>query len=373
MKRVRLLYLITELRAAGAERILYQLATGLPSERYEVRVVSLESPHGDGEVAAWLQRAGIGVTLLRMTKADPRGALRLAFVLRSFRPHLIHAHLFHGNLAGRLLGWLSPRASLISTHHVVERRPLQLRRAIDRASAWRDDVTVCVSEAVASYARTQLGVRPGRVRVIPNGIDLRRFAPPADPAAARRAARERLGLPQAATLLGAVGRLDEQKACLDLLAAFDRLAPLHPDLVLVFAGRGPLEAELRQRAAAHGERVRLLGFQEDVPAVLDALDVFALPSLWEGFGLSVAEALARGKPVVVSAVDSLPEVVGQAGLLVPPARPARLAEAVDELLRSPAARAELAARAPAQAARFSLEGMRAAYLELYEELLTRRR
>jgi len=369
---VRLLYLITELRAAGAERILYQLATGLPRERYEVRVVSLESPHGDGEVAEWLQRAGIPVTLLRMTKTDLRGALRLAFVLRSFRPDLIHAHLFHGNLAGRLLGWLSPGAPLISTHHVVERRRLELRQAIDRASAWRDDVTVCVSQAVASYARTQLGVRPSRVRVIPNGIDLRRFAPPADPSAAQREARERFGLPRDATILGAVGRLDEQKACLDLLAAFDCLAPVYPDLVLVFAGRGPLEGELRRRAATHGERVRLLGFQEDVPAVLDALDVFALPSLWEGFGLSVAEALARGKPVVVSAVDSLPEVVGPAGVLVPPARPARLAAALDELLQSPSARAELAARAPRQAARFSLEVMRSAYLALYEELLTRR-
>lgn len=372
MSRVRLLYLITELRAAGAERILYQLATGLPPERFEVRVVSLESPHGDGEVAAWLERAGIGVTLLRMTKADLRGALRLAFVLRSFRPHLIHAHLFHGNLAGRLLGWLSPGAPLISTHHVVERRRLPLRRAIDRASAWRDEATVCVSRAVASYARTQLGVRPSRLRVIPNGIDLARFAPPSDPEAARRAARERLGLPLGAAVLGAVGRLDEQKACLDLLAAFDRLAPLHPELILAFAGRGPLEEELRRRAAPHGERVRLLGFQADVPAVLDALDVFALPSLWEGFGLSVAEALARGKPVVVSAVDSLPEVVGAAGRLVPPARPERLAQALDELLRDPSARAELAGRAPAQAARFSLTGMRAAYLQLYEELLSRR-
>lgn len=370
---IRVLFLITELLPAGAERIVQQLALGLDPARYEVAVACLRSPGGaraDGEVADELRAAGIPVIALRARgRLAPAAALRLAFEVSTFRPHLIHAHLFHANLAGRLFRGLSPGAKLIGTYHVVERRNLPLRRWLQRLTLGREDRSVCVSDAVAGYARG-LGVRPERLRVIPNGIDLTRFRPPADRADAARAARERLGIPKDALVLGCVGRLDPQKAPLVLLEAFARLE--RPEAVLVFAGEGPLEAALRERAAPLGERVRLLGFRPDVPEVLAALDVFCLPSRWEGFGLALAEALACGLPAVASAVDSLPEVLGPAGLLVPPDDPAALADALERLLSDPALRASLAAAAPVQAARFDLQVMRAAYVALYEELLAER-
>ncbi|MGE0707452.1 MAG: glycosyltransferase [Planctomycetota bacterium] len=369
---LRVLTVITELRAAGAERIAEQIIAGLPRERFEPRVVCLRSlggAVGDGEVTESLRAAGVPVLTLRARhKLDPTAALHLTHELRAFRPHLLHGHLFHGNLVARLLGGLVSPARRISTLHVVERRPLRLRRALERATARLDHLTVCVSQAVASHARSQLGVSSLRLRVIENGVDLRRFAPPPDPAAARAAARARFDLPQDALVVGAVGRLDPQKGTLDLLDAWERLAPRWPRAVLALAGRGPLEPEVAARARRSGGRVRPLGFVTDVPAVLDALDLFVMPSRWEGFGLALAEALARGLPAVVSAVDSLPEVLGPAGRLVPPARPDRLGAALEALLRDPAARAELARQAPLQAARFSLERMQERYRRLYEEL-----
>ncbi|MBL4850580.1 MAG: glycosyltransferase [Planctomycetes bacterium] len=366
--RLRVLYLITELLPAGAERIVQTLATGLDPDRYEVSVACLRSPggeRGDGEVACELRAAGIPVVALEARgKLAPRAAARLAFELYTFRPHVLHAHLFHANLAARLLGWIGGGAKVVATYHVVERRDLKLRKLAQRATARLEDASVCVSQSVADYVRDQLGV--AAPRVIPNGIDLERFAPPADPAAARAAARAELGLPQDALVIGAVGRLAPQKAPLVLLEAFERLDD--PRAILVYAGEGPLESELRQRAAPLGDRVRILGFRPSVEGVLDALDVCCVPSRWEGFGLALAEALARGVPVIAANVDSLPDVMGPAGVLVPADDPASLADALGRLLADPAQQAVLREQGPKQAARFGLEPMRAAYEALYQEL-----
>ena len=372
--RIRVLYLITELLPAGAERIVQSLATGLDPARFEVRVASLRSPggeRGDGEIADELRAAGIPVVPLRAEgKLSGRAAARLAFELYTFRPHVVHAHLFHANLAARLAGRLG-RAKVAATYHVVERRPLQLRRLAQRLTIPLEHVSVCVSEAVASYVRESLGVRAPRV--IPNGIDLARYEPAPDPAAARVAARDALGLPREAFVIGAVGRLAPQKAPEVLLEAFRRLED--PNAILVFAGEGPLAADLRQAASSlddgpWGPRVRFLGFRQEVPLILDALDAFSLASRWEGFGLSLAEALARGVPAVATRVDSLPEVMGEAGLLVSPDDAEALAEAL-RALQDPERQADLRRRGPAQAQRFGLEPMRAAYQALYEELAAR--
>lgn len=370
--RIRVLYLITELLPAGAERIVQSLATGLDRDRFEVRVASLRSPggqRGDGEIAEELRAAGVPVIPLQAQgKLSARAAARLAFELYTFRPHVIHAHLFHANFTARLAGRLGG-AKIAATYHVVERRPLRLRRLAQRLTIPLEHVSVCVSEAVAAYVRDSLGVRAPRV--IHNGIDLARYGAPPDRAAAKAAARQALELPAEAFVVGAVGRLDPQKAPEVLLEAFRRLED--PNAILVYAGEGPLAAQLQQAASSFddgiwGPRVRFLGFRQDVPLILDALDVFSLSSRWEGFGLSLAEGLARGVPAVATRVDSLPEVMGEAGLLVSPDDAVALSEAL-RALQDPALQADLSERGPLRAQRFGLAPMRTAYEALYEELM----
>jgi glycosyltransferase involved in cell wall biosynthesis len=368
--RPRVLLLITELRPAGAERIVYELALGLGQEGFEVRVACLISPGPgtDGAVAESLRAAGVEVTALRLEgKRDLRGAWRLWRLLRELRPDVVHAHLFHANLAARVVGRLARVGRVVSTVHIVERRRLPARALLDRLTSRLDDATVCVSQAVARYAVSTGAVRGRALRVIHNGVDLARFADPG----ARAGARAALGLPLQATVLGGVGRLDPQKGFGDLLEAFAPLAAEHPDALLALAGDGPLRAELETRARALGltDRVRFLGHRDDVPCVLAALDVFCMPSRWEGFGLALVEALAAGVPAVVSAVDSLPEVLGQAGVLVPAADPPAWTQALSDLLGDPERRAALSAAGPDQAQRFTLDRMLEAYAELYRELL----
>ncbi|MCO5168446.1 MAG: glycosyltransferase [Planctomycetes bacterium] len=363
--RRRVLLLTTELRPAGAERVIYELATRLDPARHQVVVASLRSPGGDdGDVARALVARGVPVVPLRLGgKLDVGGAWRLARLVHRLRPHVLHAHLFHANLAARLLGRLAGARRVVSTVHVVERRPLPARFLLERLTARLDDRTACVSQAVARFALARLGAAPGRLVVVRNGIDLAPFA--ALPA--RDEARAALGLPSDGLLVGAVGRLDPQKGFDVLLDAFARL---EAEATLVVAGAGPEEAALRARAArlGLGGRAVLLGHRPDVPQVLAALDVFCMPSRWEGFGLALVEAMAAGLPVVVSDVDSLPEVLGDAGVLVAPDDPAALAAALAPLLIDPARREALGRAARARAARFDVGGMVAAWAALYEGL-----
>lgn len=201
---------------------------------------------------------------------------------------------------------------------------------------------------------------PARVAVIHNGIDAApyRAAPPAD-----------LGLPEGAVAIGFVGRFEERKGMLDLADAWPAVAAALPDAWLVVAGKGPLEEEARRRLEG-APRVRWLGFRTDVPAVMRALDVLAVPSHWEGFGLVAAEALAAGTPVVAADASSLPEIVrdGAEGRLVPPHDPAALARALVELGADAALRARMGEAGRERVrAEFSMERM----LDRYEEALER--
>jgi len=360
-QRTRLLLAITTLHPAGAERVVFELATRLDPARWQVLVVSLQSPGGDdGAVDRELRARGIAVCALRMRhKLDLGALLRLRAVARAFQPHLAHAHLFHAAVAVRLL--VGRPAQRMTTLHVVERRRLPLRFALARWTAGRDDATTCVSQAVADFAHVRLGI--SAARVVANGVDLARF----QAAPAREAARDELGLDSQGPWIGALGRLDPQKGFDVLLRALPRV----PAARLLIAGQGPDRGSLESLVAELGlvSRVRFLGQRSDTPRVLAACDVFCMPSRWEGFGLALAEAMAVGLPCVAARVDSLPEVLGDAGVLVPAEDPGALAEALADLLADAPRRVELGDRARERAQGFALEAMLRGYQALYHDLV----
>ena len=355
----RVQFLVTCLEGGGAQRVVHDLALGVAAAGWQVRVTALREPsQGRDRFTAPLLAAGLPADHARLRHPlDLAGLGRLVAAVRGFRPDLVHAHLFHAHLAARAL----PVRRVVTTHHEVERRHRPLRPLLQRLTGWRDAATVAVSQAVADHVRRSFGLR---ARVIPNGLDLDRFQP-----RDRLQARARLGLPPEAEVLGAVGRLHPQKGLEDLLEAFAGLD--RPRALLVLAGEGALEAPLREQARRLGvaARVRFLGFQEDVPAVFPALDVLAMPSRWEGFGLGLVEATACGVPVVASAIDSLPEVAGGAARLVPAGRPDLLGQALARLLDHPEEREDLARRGRLRARDFRVETMVGAHLELYRGLL----
>lgn len=195
------------------------------------------------------------------------------------------------------------------------------------------DTAIAVSRATKRDWVRRSHIPAARVVTIHNGIDPDKF----HRRQSREAARTALGLSADGLIVGGLGRLDEAKGFTYLLDAAARLSTEFPNLTVAIAGAGPLREPLEQQAIRLGLRnvVRFLGFRSDVQPVLDALDVFAMPSLSETLGYALLEAMATELPAVGSAVGGIPEVIvpGETGFVVPPRNADRLAEGLRVLLR----------------------------------------
>jgi glycosyltransferase involved in cell wall biosynthesis len=368
-KQVRVIQILPVLEPAGAERIVAELATRLPEHGFSTSVLCMEDEQA--VIGRLIAAAGIPVAGLRLSRRRSVACARaIAERLPADRPLILHSHLFHANLAVRLaVKRLQPeqRADIhvVSTVHVAERRFRPWHFSLDRLTAPLARVEVCVSHAVEKYQRERTGLAEKFFRVIENGIDLDRFKP-VDISA---------GPLQRPPRVVSVGRLSAQKDFPTLLRAWRIVEATRADAGLVIAGSGGEEANLKALAKSlRLKNVAFPGFVENIPELLSRADVYAQPSAWEGFGLTVAEAMATGLPVVVSDADSLPELVAhdRTGWVVLKEKAEPLAKAILKLIndRVLARRLAVAAREEATA-RFSVDRMVAEYAALYRELLGR--
>lgn len=350
-RRPRLLILTVGFGVGGVEQLILTTAPRLQKEGFEVTVACLKGWDilGDELDARGVRAVALGAS----GRLDLRAAGRLLTLLRSSRIEIIHSHLFLANQVARLLGRLAGVPVIVTSQHDLDLWMGMRHRLIERITApWSDAVVAC-SEAVRRYALDQYGVRRGLVRTLHNGIEIGEMRP-LDPER-RRLLRRELGAGPGDLLLGCVGRLVEPKKGLTvLLAATARIAREIPGARLVIVGDGPARALLERCAAQEGVRGRTLftGLRRDVDLIMSALDLFVMPSNWEGFGIALLEAMAAGIPIVATRVGGIPEVVldGETGRLVPPGDPEVLAAACADLLRDREQAARLAA-----AGRFRVE------------------
>jgi glycosyltransferase involved in cell wall biosynthesis len=232
-----------------------------------------------------------------------------------------------------LLGLADAPPLIISKHNDCPFHRVTGEKLVERWVARRASAVIAISAAVHRYMAGRK-VAPGRLITIPYGIDIAPFAAVAleDVAACRR----EWGIADGQLVIGFVGRLVEQKSIDTLIrgfAAFVRQTLVDAKLVIV--GKGALHDELHRCAEEEGvaERIVWVRFRSDIPLVMKAFDVFAMTSIFEGFGLVLVEAMAAGRPVLASRVSAIPEVVldEENGLLVPPRSPAAVAEALARL------------------------------------------
>jgi glycosyltransferase involved in cell wall biosynthesis len=307
---------------------------------------------------------------VRHAPASLGPAGRLAAVCRellAFRPSLVHLFLPEAYILGGLA------AVATRTHPVVmSRRSLNTYQAAHpraaRLERWlhrRMDALIGNSRAVCAELAAE-GAPPSRIGLLPNGVVT--AAPVRDRAELRTALRIAPG----ALAILCVANLIPYKGHADLIEAFARARAALPDAVLVLAGRDDgLGVALTAQAEARGviDHVRILGARDDVPDLLAAADLFALASHEEGSPNAVIEAMAAGLPTIVTDVGGSAEAVGEAGLVVPPHDPDRLADALIRLGRDAALRHTLGAAGRARArARHSLEACIARYVALYAGL-----
>jgi glycosyltransferase involved in cell wall biosynthesis len=293
----------------------------------------------------------------RFPTINPRVRIPWEQFLAPLLMRRIRADLFHGVL--NVLPLADTVPGVVTIHDLAFIRFPQTFRAYNRVyldfatrlSARRAARVLAVSENTRREVIEILGVPPERVVVTPNAVRAH-FRPP-EPAAlaAFRAAK---GLPEQFILY--VGTLEPRKNLTTLLEAYAELARSHAVPLLIGGGKGWLYDAVFQRLDELGlrEQVRFVGYleEEELPLWYAAATVFVFPSIYEGFGMPPLEAMACGTPVVTSNSSSLPEVVGDAGLMCPPYDASAFAAALDRVLRDADLRHELRARGLAQAGTF---------------------
>jgi phosphatidyl-myo-inositol alpha-mannosyltransferase len=295
----------------------------------------------------------------------PTAATRTRRLLARLRPDVVHVHEPLVPLVG-LTAVLSSPAPVVATFHAWsdDARLYRLARPVGRRVLGRAAVAVAVSPAAAAYHAGALGVAPERFRIVPNGVEVARFAGVAPLARVVDPTRE--------TLLF-VGRLERRKGLEPLVRAFLTLRADRPRLRLVVVGQGPEGDRCRALVpAAHRDDVVFLGRVPDaeLPGCYRAADLYVSPALGgESFGIVLLEAMAAGRAVVASDLPGYRSVVrdGRTGVLVPPGDPHALAAAIGRLLDDPQRRAALAAAGESAAAAYDWPAVTAALRELYHE------
>jgi glycosyltransferase involved in cell wall biosynthesis len=313
------------------------------------------------EVVEWMARQRPDTATAHVAEPrrrwDPAALVTHIRELRRLRPDVIQVNLItpwscrYALLAGMLLR----HRGLIAIEQLPHPSGSAVHRRFKSLSSRSLAAHVAVGESSAREVERLAGLPPGSVRTIHHGVpDL---------------PRNRVPRPSSGFVLGSVGRLDRQKG-LDLLV--DAL-PSIPDAFALLVGDGPEHEDLLRRATAAGvaDRLRITGWRQDARDFLTALDVFVLPSRFEGFPQAVVEAMLAERAVVASNVGSVSEAVidGETGLLVPPNDPGALAEAVRRLRDDPDLRSKMGRRGRAKALEeFSLSRMARAYEALYAEV-----
>ncbi|MEU9044381.1 MULTISPECIES: glycosyltransferase family 4 protein [unclassified Kitasatospora] len=350
------------------------LAQGLVAHGVIVTVCApagTDALFGFSRTGARFHTVDITPTAGARSDATAIGELRRAFT----GADVVHAHGLRAGLlsdlalrtAGRFPGLRPETPLVVTSHHALlatgmERR---LQRLMERRVARAADLVLGASSDLVARAR-ELGATDARL----------------GPVAAPPMPEGRLGRAEArAALLGAgpdrplvlaVGRLVPQKAFGLLLDATRELSALDPEPLVLLAGDGPEAGALRERVAAEKLPVRLLGYRTDVPDLLAAADVVVVPSRWEARSLVVQEAMRAGVPVVATAVGGIPELVGDAAVLVPSGDPAALGGEVRGLLSDPVRRERLVAAGRQQAETWPDEAATVAQvLSTYDELVQR--
>jgi glycosyltransferase involved in cell wall biosynthesis len=332
---VKVLHLINTLSVGGAELHLLTLCRQLKRHGVDVVVACLREHVRDSRsLRADFENTGIHVVDLRAdSRYDVRFPRGLARLLGSEQPDLLHTHLPRADFAGAIAHWLQPSIPWVCSVHNIYGPHWSGRRTLPLLNwVWRRaDAVIAISHAVEDWLTQERRVPAAKVRVIYYGIEPELFARP------ETDLRKTCRLDED-TVIGSIGRLEHRKAHDCLIRAMPDVLERAPHTALLVAGHDPTGYSecLQELINDLGlqEHVRLVGFQRDVPAFLQSVDVFALASHSEGFGQVVIEAMAAAKPVVVRQVPPLTEIVidRESGLLVDPDDPQAFANALVWLL-----------------------------------------
>jgi sugar transferase (PEP-CTERM/EpsH1 system associated) len=373
---VRVLHVVDRLGVGGTEVGILKVIQGLSGYGFEHRICTIR---GFDETFARSRGFAGQCYVAGSSKKGFQFLLpRLAKVMRDFRPHIVHSRNW-GAIEAMVAARISAVPVAIHSEHGYELDMLQglpLRRRLFRRCAYAAaDAVFAVTDELRRYHSKEAWLPREKIRVLYNGVDTARFAPRSESSAE---IRERLGFWQGSLVLGSVGRLTPIKDHVTLLKAAELLAGRGLPVEVLLVGSGSELDKLREYAASSAllaERVTFAGETADVAELLNAMDIFVLPSINEGMSNTLLEAMASGLPVVATRVGGNPELVEheRSGWLFAPRDVSGLAGILERAAQCTDLRQKLGQAARSRAVReFSLESMIQKYRDLYLELATKR-
>ncbi len=325
MSKIKVLQLVEGFNFGGAETKLLELVKHMDKDRFETTVVSLGL--GNEIEDKFHSELDCNVmTFQRQKQFDFKLLARVRNFIRDEKIDVVMTTLFYADVLGAMAGKSGGAKGVFSWETISSPKWLVPHRLWSYRYAIRNtDKVISVSKATASWLVEKRKVNPGKVMIIPYGVNLDKFNP-----AIKSVTRESIGLTDDDIVIGQVSRLNEQKGHCYLIDAAPDIIATQPNVKFVLVGDGPLRSQLTQQIVANGveDHFILLGFRQDVPEILPLFDVFTLPSLYEGLPNVVLEAMACGLPVVATPVDGTKEAVidQETGLLVPVGEVRQLAD-----------------------------------------------
>lgn len=352
-KKIKIIHIIPTLGGGGAERLLVDLASNINKEKYEIKIISLKtSNYWEKEL---MQKQIVCAALAQKKGVSLITWWRLVRLLKMKQPDIVHTHLFGADFYGILAAKIAGCKTIISTEHNINYSEGLTKRLVKRYVYKYANQIIAVSGAVRDYLVKER-IDQAKIKVVHNGINTHKFL-------ARRNYFQKEKL-----LIGTVGKLEEQKGIEDLISAMSLIK--NNNINCQIAGEGPLRESLQALITKLKleDKVRLIGWQSEINKFFSKLDIFVLPSRWEGFGLVVLEAGLAGLPVIASGVDGLKEIIenNKNGVLVEPGNAEVLATAIRRLAND-IKRQERLAQALQNTAlqRFSLGDMVRKYEDIY--------
>lgn len=374
-QKINLMYLVQSFSAGGAENLTVILSKELKKSNINPMVCALE---GRGPLVEYLKENNIPCFHLgKKSGKDPWVLIRLWQLIRRNKIDILHTQNIGPLIYGYFGTQFGKRPLLVHTEHT------RLEMEIEASKKYlyyvyglmlnRVDAFVSIAFHISEYVERRFGISSDKVVTIPNGVDLNRFK-----LSEMSYSKNEFLKSEKGPVLGIVAGLRREKDHSTLIEALKEVSRIYPEIKLLIVGSGQLEKELRQKVEDLNlnRNVWFLGHRSDIPAILNALDLFVLTSLYEGLPLCLLEAMAAGKPVVATRVYGNVDVIedGVTGLLVPPKNPVKLAEAILELLvdRERMANMGNAGRKVVEE-NYDLNEMVEAYKRIYIKLIRERR
>jgi glycosyltransferase involved in cell wall biosynthesis len=383
MARIPILNVITRLEQGGAPLALIETVRRMDGGQFEISVACGYSEDPNLELCGTSAVANLQIlsvpTMRRSVSllGDLTALVQLIGIIRRGRYQIVHTHTSKAGVIGRIAAAFCHVPAIVHSPHgtILEgyfgpgltRFYVFVERLVSRVS----HRIICLTrQEIRQYMKAGIGSRR-QFTFVYNGIDIARYS---DRANSRAPVRRDLGIPDEATVCISVGRLVPVKGHADLIRGFARALSEHDDLVLLLAGDGELRDELTALVAelGLGDRVRFLGWRDDTADLLAGSDIFVLPSLNEGLGLVLIEAMAANLPVVATRVGGVPEVVegGQTGLLVEARDPDQISSAILRLARDRALRERMGRAGRERAdAHFSIQATVRRTEQIYNDLV----